>query len=387
MRSRATWQSTIVDCFATLAMTGVCGLLRCARNDEGKAREDGVVFRGYNSMKRFFTFFFYLLIFSAVFAETKKEEKDYLSFRITPEIGILNGSVKEFVFDTACQNKNHKESELDWDVKNIIQFGISGDFDILDYVYAGVNFCIAAPGSSGYMQDYDWLNSVGTTVGYPKWENDDPYELTNYSKHDNRLEKCLSISAGIGGNIFLPKDFKITPFAAYSYDYIGFSGSDGFSSYKSDNFSEQQFSGKVISYRQESNAILLGIKVQTTCVPKTFMSAEFCFSPALTFTNAMDYHLRNGDALAPFGKAYWDKLENIWQLRAGTRAQFIFNQNHSAGLSAKIQYIPLQKGKNYSKPLAKNEVPEKGKWIENAEISGGVQRLLWSVSLNYSFSL
>ena len=335
--------------------------------------------------KHFFTFFavfFYLLTVSVVFAEDKPEEKDYLSFRITPEFGLLNGTAKEFVFDNACLNKNNKESELDWDVKNIVLFGISGDFDILDYVYAGVSFDVAVPAASGYMQDYDWLNSVT-----PRWNNADPYELTNYSRHDNRLEKCLSFSVGAGGNIYLPMDFKVTPFAAYSYDYIGFSGADGYSSYKSDDFKENYFSGKVIAYRQESNAVLLGVKVQTSCLPKTFMSAEVSFSPALTFTNAMDYHLKNGDSLSPYGYAYWDKLVNIWQIRAGTRAQFMFNQNHSAGLSATIQYIPLQKGKNYSKPLGKNEVPEKGKWNENPGIFGGVQRLLWSVRLSYSFSL
>lgn len=338
-------------------------------------------------IKRCFAVFFYLLTSFAVFSETKTEEKDYLALRITPEIGLLNGSVKEYVFENSCLNKDHKESELDWDVKNIVLFGISGDFDILDYVYAGINFDIAVPADSGYMQDYDWLNSMGSIYGHAEWEKENPQELTNYSKHDNRLEKCLSFSVGLGGNIYLPMDFKITPFAAYSFDYIGFTGSDGYGTYKWNDFKDEPFEGNVIAYKQETNAILAGVKVQTSFLPKTFLSAEFCFSPALTFTNASDYHFKNGGALNPYGMAYLDKFKNIWQIKAGTRAQFVFNQHHSAGLSGTLQYIPLQKGQNYTKPLSKEKIPEKGKWSEAPGIKGGLQRFLWSVRLSYSFSL
>ena len=63
----------------------------------------------------------------------------------------------------------------------------------------------------------------------------------------------------------------------------------------------------------------------------------------------------------------------------------IFNENHSAGLAGFIQYVPRQKGRTYQKEFVNGKLA-KGTWTELI-VKGGLERLLWSVSLSYSFSL
>ncbi len=342
------------------------------------------------------TLFFYIIIlFTSSFMAAaspseqakqskKAEEKDYLSMRITPEVALLNGSVKEYVFNDLCRNKDNVESRLDWDVKNIALFKIRGDFDILDYIYTGLDFSIAVPGKSGQLQDYDWLNSLGGLYGNNiNWLNESPDELTNYSCHPNTLEKYMNFSFALGGNIFLPYEIKLSPFISYDYDYIGFSASYGWGIYKENNWEQTDFPGKVISYRQESNAFSGGFKIQTTAVPRTWLYSDFSVSPALTFTNAMDYHYNYGDPQSGF--ASWDKFSYLWQLKANLKAQYIFNKNHSAGIAGFIQYVPRQKGYTYQKEIA-NGRPVKGNWMA-LPVNGGLERFIWSVSLSYSFSL
>ena len=290
----------------------------------------------------------------------------------------------EYVFSDFCRNKDNVESRLDWDVKNIALFKIRGDFDILDYVYTGLDFSIAVPGKSGQMQDYDWLNSVGGTYGSNiDWFNDPPDENTDYSCHTNNLEKYMSFSFALGGNIHLPYEIKVSPFISYDYDYIGFYASDGWGIYKANDWEQTDFYGKVIAYKQETNAFSLGAKVQSTAVPRTWLYSDFSVSPALTFTNAIDHHYSYEDPKS--GAAYWDKFTYLWQLKANLKAQFIFNENHSAGLAGFIQYIPRQKGITYSKEITNGRLA-RGAWAE-LPVNGGLERFIWSVSLSYSFSL
>ena len=332
-------------------------------------------------------FFYIIVLFSnMLFAAEKKaaEKKDYLSMRITPEIALMNGFVKEYVFNDFCKNKDNVESRLDWDVKNIAVFKIRGDFDILDYIYTGIDFSIAIPGKSGKMQDYDWLNSLGGSDGTRSdWLNDPADENTDYSCHTNNLEKYMSFSFALGGNIQLPYEIKLSPFISYDYDYIGFYASDGYGIYKDLEGGQIDYYGKVISYKQESNAFSLGIKFQSTAVPHTWLYSDFSVSPALTFTNAMDYHYEYGNPKN--ATAYWDKFSYLWQLKTNMKAQYIFNENHSAGLAGFIQYVPRQKGRTYQKEFVNGKLA-KGTWTELI-VKGGLERLLWSVSLSYSFSL
>ena len=104
--------------------------------------------------KNLFSLIFFLTIYSSIFAL----DNNYLSFRITPRFEIVNGSINEFVFNENTNNTDHKESQLDWDIKTISTFGINADFNLVKYINIGLDGSVGIPVKSGNMQDYDWLN-------------------------------------------------------------------------------------------------------------------------------------------------------------------------------------------------------------------------------------
>ena len=333
-------------------------------------------------MKKIIYLFILLTFSSSLFAL----DSNFISFKITPRIELLNGSINEFVFNEANTNTGHKESQLDWDLITIPVLGFNTDIDLLHYVHINLNGSVGIPTRSGFMQDYDWLNSTGNGGYNPEWKNDDPTELTNYSKHENYLEKYLTFTASFGGNIYLPAKIILTPKIAYQYEFIAFNGRNGFSIYKSNKFQESSFTGKVISYKQEVNSMLLGLTVNISTLPRMFFSADFMISPKMTFLNAMDYHYLPRD-LMPYGVAFWDSFSNLFQLQSNITAQYNFNKYHQIGLTGFIQYIPLQKGNTRINSLTKNQVHPSSGWSDAYINGGGTSRLIWSIGINYSFSL
>ena len=161
--------------------------------------------------KSFFAVLCVFIIAGGLFAS----ENSFFSFNITPQIGLMNGIVREYVIDPECTNTGNKESQLDWDIKNIPVISADADFWIFKYFYANLNFRSGFPKASGVMQDYDWLNSI--TTG---WLNDDPTELTNYSISDNQLDSYYSFGLKLGGSINLPLRIKILPFISFVYVFL-----------------------------------------------------------------------------------------------------------------------------------------------------------------------
>ena len=326
-------------------------------------------------MKRLF-FFTGILIFllPALFSL----DNNILSIKLTGEVNLTNGVINEYVFQEECKNTDHKVSQLDWDVKNIPVFQGKAELNLLKFLHTEICGSVAVPKASGNMQDYDWMNSV-PPPGYYNWIYDDPTELTNYSKHDNELIKYMTFSAALGANISLPAKITLTPMAEYYYEFISFDGKNGYQSYKSDNWEEFEFEGKVISYKQEMNDFLLGLAVKVETLPMMFFYADFFISPQSLSLTAIDYHY--------YGKAFLDQFKNIWQLQAKTAAQYVFNKYHRAGLSTSIQYIPTSYGTNKDRPIN-----EDGTFLPNSswrttDITSGTGRFLWNIGLNYSFSL
>ena len=324
-----------------------------------------------------------LMFLSSTFAL----DSNYLSFRITPRFEVLNGSINEFVFDEECLNTDNKLSQLDWDIKNIPVLGINADFNLFRYINIGFDGSVGIPVKSGNMQDYDWLNSVKGDGNYPDWYYDDWTELTNYSIHNNFLEKYITFSARLGVNIFLPAEIKLIPTISYHYDFISFSGKDGYSIYKWDKWQQKSFSGKVIDYQQELNAMLLGLSVNISTISKAFFSVDFSISPNMTFINAVDYHYRSRNIDDLSGKAFWDSFSGLSQIKANIISQYKFNKYHSLGLSTSLTYIPASKGDTRINALTEDGEISKGSWSGAFKDGGGTSRLIWSLGINYSFSL
>ena len=335
-------------------------------------------------MKRFVFLIIFLTFSFSAFAL----DDNPLSFRITPRIELLNGSINEYVFNEANKNTDNKESQLDWDLKAIPVLGINADFNLFRYINIGLDGSFGIPIKTGNMQDYDWLNSICSTIGYPQWEDENnPTQLTNYSKHDNYLEKYISFSARIGVNIFLPAEIKLIPTISYQYEFISFSGKDGYNIYKWNNWQQKTFSGKVIDYKQELNAMLLGLSINISTIPKAFFTVDFSISPNMTFINAVDFHYLSRNNFYPYGKVFWDSFTGLTQIKANITGQYKFNKYHSLGLLTSLTYISISKGDTRIKALTEAGEISKGSWSGAIKNGGGTSRLIWSLGINYSFSL
>lgn len=308
-------------------------------------------------------------------------EKKLFSIKITPEYNFMNGNISEYVFYKYNKNTDNMESRLDWDVKNISTFGICGSATLFKYVSVDISTHFAIPKNSGNMQDYDWLNSVAdpSSNGLPySCRNDEATELTHYSIHDNYLNSFRNFQCSLGGNIYLPFKTSITPFIAYKYEYISFTGSDGYSIYKSDNFQKEYFSGNTISYEQEMNCFFIGLNIFTSIIPFVTVLGNIQISPCTNTFTAMDRHLH------PSKRAcYIDSPENMFILEAGLKVNAGLSKHHALGINGNIQYIPIAKGPTVLKGLQSNNEPANGRGTRLPS-EGGASRFIWSVGINYT---
>ena len=310
--------------------------------------------------KAFFTLFV-LLITSFTFAQNK-----IISVDAKANISLLNGSISEYVFDPASHNTDDVLSRLDWDVKNVPIVSASVDLTLFKYAYFNLGAGFGFPSTpSGNMQDYDWLNGT---------------ELTNYSIHDNFLNSYRNIFVKIGYNFYLPLKITITPFVAYNYEYLGFDGFDGYRKYKKENWQKIEFSGNVISYFQETNAFLVGIKLISPVLFNLKIDGEFLISPYTSNINALDkHHLRQ--------LHFMDLMPWSYQLQSSLNLSYSIHKHHKVFVQGFLQYIPVSKGNDYFRETDENGNYTPTYWTLDKSCQGGTSRFLWQISLGYCFSI
>lgn len=312
--------------------------------------------------KVFFTLFV-LLITSFTFAQNK-----IISVDAKANISLLNGSISEYVFDPASHNTDDVLSRLDWDVKNVPIVSASVDLTLFKYAYFNLGAGFGFPSTpSGNMQDYDWLNY--------------DTELTNYSIHDNFLNSYRNIFVKIGYNFYLPLKITITPFVAYNYEYLGFDGLDGYWECKIlDFYKKVEFSGSVISYFQETNAFLVGIKLISPVLFNLKIDGEFLISPYTSNINALDkHHLRQ--------LHFMDLMPWSYQLQSSLNLSYSIQKHHKIFVQGFLQYIPVSKGNDFFRETDENGNYTSTDWTIFESSQSGTSRFLWQISLGYCFSI
>ena len=325
--------------------------------------------------KVFFTLFI-LLITSFTFAQNK-----IISVDAKANISLLNGSISEYVFDPASHNTDDVLSRLDWDVKNVPIVSASIDLTLFKYAYFNLGAGFGFPSTpSGNMQDYDWLNCIPIKnggFGLPKQYGT---ELTNYSIHDNFLNSYRNIFVKIGYNFYLPLKITITPFVAYNYEYLGFDGFDGYRKYKKENWQKIEFSGNVISYFQETNAFLVGIKLISPVLFNLKIDGEFLISPYTSNINALDkHHIRKTH--------FMDLMPWSYQLQSSLNLSYSIQKHHKIFVQGFLQYIPVSKGNDHFRETDENGNYTHTDWTIFESSQSGTSRFLWQISLGYCFSI
>ena len=314
---------------------------------------------------------FVLLITSFTFAQNK-----IISVDAKANISLLNGSISEYVFDPASHNTDDVLSRLDWDVKNVPIVSASVDLTLFKYAYFNLGAGFGFPSTpSGNMQDYDWTYC---------FEFDFPEEygtkLTYYSIQDNFLNSYRNIFVKIGYNFYLPLKITITPFVAYNYEYLGFDGFDGYRKYKKENWQKIEFSGNVISYFQETNAFLVGIKLISPVLFNLKIDGEFLISPYTSNINALDkHHLRQ--------LHFMDLMPWSYQLQSSLNLSYSIQKHHKIFVQGFLQYIPVSQGNDYIRETDENGNYTSTNWTIVKNVQGGTSRFLWQISLGYCFSI
>ena len=325
--------------------------------------------------KKAFITLFVLLITSFTFAQNK-----IISVDAKANISLLNGSISEYVFDPASHNTDDVLSRLDWDVKNVPIVSASVDLTLFKYAYFNLGAGFGFPSTpSGNMQDYDWLNCIPKNGGFglPKQYGT---ELTNYSIHDNFLNSYRNIFVKIGYNFYLPLKITITPFVAYNYEYLGFDSFDGYTEYKQDNWQKIEFSGNVISYFQETNAFLVGIKLISPVLFNLKIDGEFLISPYTSNINALDkHHIRK--------RHFMDLMPWSYQLQSSLNLSYSIQKHHKIFVQGFLQYIPVSKGNDHFRETDENGNYTSTNWTIIESVQGGTSRFLWQISLGYCFSI
>lgn len=305
---------------------------------------------------------FVLLITSFTFAQNK-----IISVDAKANISLLNGSISEYVFTPASHNTDDVLSRLDWDVKNVPIVSASVDLTLFKYAYFNLGAGFGFPSTpSGNIQDYDWLNY--------------DTELTNYSIHDNFLNSYRNIFVKIGYNFCLPLKITITPFVAYNYEYLGFDSFDGYTEYKQDNWQKKECSGSVVSYFQETNAFLVGIKLISPVLFNLKIDGEFLISPYTSNINALDkHHIRK--------RHFMDLMPWSYQLQSSLNLSYSIQKHHKIFVQGFLQYIPVSKGNDYIRETDENGNYTSTNWTIIESVQGGTSRFLWQISLGYCFSI
>ena len=295
------------------------------------------------------------------------------------EFGILNGALHEYVFADESKNTDHMMSRLDWDVVAIPYTELNGTINLFKYVYINASGRIGFPCDSNFMQDYDWLNSTPPN-SHPEWKDDNPTELTNYSKHNNELVNYYNVCAKVGGNIPIGKNVVLSPFVGYEYSYISMLASEGYCIYKQYDFDKRPTSsGPNISYAQESNSFIVGLNCDLNMIPRVPISFYFQAVPCTGQLLALDLHYQRKDVRTPYGLGFLDVYNYFFQFESKISAFFEFNKYLKMGGNAFIQYLPLQKGLTALGPIREGGLPPTEFSLQSSE--GGVGRLLYGFSI------
>ena len=322
--------------------------------------------------KKAFITLFVLSITSFTFAQNK-----IISVDAKANISLLNGSISRYVFDPASHNTDDVLSRLDWDVKNVPIVSASVDLTLFKYAYFNLGAGFGFPSTpSGNMQDYDWLNC--SDFGFPEQYGT---ELTCYSIQDNFLNSYRNIFVKIGYNFYLPLKITITPFVAYNYEYLGFDSFDGYWEDKfDDTWVKGEFSGNVISYFQETNAFLVGIKLISPVLFNLKIDGEFLISPYTSNINALDkHHIRK--------RHFMDLMPWSYQLQSSLNLSYSIQKHHKIFVQGFLQYIPVSKGNDYFRDTDENGNYTPTYWTIDKSAQGGTSRFLWQISLGYCFSI
>ena len=298
------------------------------------------------------SFLFFLLPLTA--QTTKTQTDSFINFEFSPSIGVLTGTVSEYVFYDTGDTMSH----LDWQQYAVPY--IQAKETIRAYnAFLNVSLLSAIPFECGIIEDYDWLN-------------DDTSILSEYSCHDLYLDKRFDITANAGYTFNCSK-FFIAPGLGITYRSQKWSGYDGYGQYSDDDvWSEDtektEYSGNVISYEQ--NMLLPFISVQSAyTINKDWNAKLDLFIYPYLYINDIDNH-------------YTKDIEYIDEMRGGGGISVSGTIAYKKiALQISYEYLYVDDGTIYYTSIGSSDTS----YYEYTDSTAGTSSSIFSLSVLYIF--
>ncbi|WP_461246577.1 omptin family outer membrane protease [Treponema sp. R6D11] len=302
-----------------------------------------------------------LVIILSANSYAEENEKNYC-FSLGPQFGFIYGQAMEYVYSLPKDTKNEFLSELIWDMKPVFYLGIQGEYGRTDLMkapgfFSSLSFKVGIPADSGVMEDRDWL--------WPSNAN-----LTRFSSHTNKTDAYIQLDAAVGASFPIISVLYLKPFISGSWMRFSFAGRDGYGIYNDSNPKEQNFSGAVISYRQDWLLLAFGLKAGTKIFYPFSFEVSFQISP-LTYCSAIDTHLLRNIV-------FRDITEYGLFMEPSLKMYFLL-KHAELSLGLNYRYIGKTKGESYAKMNNANYALESNK--------AGAGLSMWDINFLVNFRL
>lgn len=276
-------------------------------------------------MKKKFVLCLILLCSSSLFGFEWKS----VNLEIQPTYTLENGVYNEFVYQYDNDGNEQKLSELNWNLKNISNFGTAITIGY-KYINLSGDFSISIPKRSGFMFDSDWQD----TSDYSK--------KTNYSISENTLLTNYKTNVFLSGNFKLSNDFSFLPYLNFCYTYTSFSGNNAYGWYGDSSYPMVAWDSPEAIYYEKG--ILCGIdysranyyfNLGTKYECKPIQSVSLAFDLGITIyslTKSIDTHFSNHTKTE--GNSYYDVMSGwLTGCKLGLDGTFSFNKHFIAGIN------------------------------------------------------
>ena len=313
--------------------------------------------------------------------ETKKISNFPFSLSVEPLFGMKYGQIDEYVFLKASKQSSDKLSELNWEIKPELQYGIKIRGGWLGF-FEESHFIAGIPMKSGQMLDSDWQNiQYATSSGGNEVK-------TNYSKSDNKLDYDISFGFKGGYEFRIFDIFRIRPAIAFEYQNIKFTGKNGSAWYGSsksdggyypyDDTAHQEthdFSGqRVITYQRISDYLWLGSDFSLDLPINLSVTAGFFFAPYV-YAISYDSHLLTK-------KDYADKtIDSFAAFKWNFGLEYKIYGRHSLALTASYFYMPVIRGSTYEKKSTQSS------YTLSSVADSGAASSWFDLTLSYKFQI
>ena len=238
----------------------------------------------------------------------------------TTGVGFVQGTIGEYVYDD-----NRTLSRLNWNMSNLWYYHYSVALQY-EYFFAGIQVHGGINDTIGTIDDSDWVDENNPTV------------KTNYSKHDNYLEKYASYNGTIGFESRINDVISLKPYIGFLYKSIKMSARDGYIEYPPGSPKVPVY-GIGIIYEQRYYIPYVACECKFNLHDSWAITAGVALSLFAQASDIDNHVKRDLD--------FYDDFGGLLYLKSDIGIQYSFHENINLGVRCIYEYVPEQKGDMY----------------------------------------